>query len=476
MPVTAPRHFAVHQGAPGRRLRLGLTLTALLCLAATPRGWGAEGARQPARPNVLLIVMDTTRADHLSCYGYGKQTTPALDRIASQGVLFEQMIAAASWTLPSHATLFTGLYPRDHKATGATSSLPAELTTLAEVLAAAGYDTAGFSCNPWLTAATGLTQGFRTYLDVWRDSRPRRPGDDGTELAVKLLLDWVDSAATRRPFFAFVNFMEPHLSYDPPEGFEGFLPAGADPAQVAEVRGWQHPREVGYILRVPGYDVTPAQFRLLSGLYDGEIAYLDSKIGELFQGLEKRGVLKDTLLIVTSDHGEHLGDHALMDHKMSLYDALIRVPTIIRYPGVVPQGVRVKGQVQNNDIFPTVLRLCGLERTPPAGAAVLPFDDRQPTRELTFAEFGPPTEFLQILQRRFPGVPYAKFDRSLVSVRGSRYKYIWASDGRSELYDLERDSGETRNVAAALPKVAQELRDRVLAFRSRRAERPRSGR
>ena len=446
-----------------------MALAPLLCLIAATRGWGADGGRLPARPNVLLIVMDTARADRLSCYGYGKKTTPTLDRIASQGVLFEQMIAAASWTLPSHATLFTGLYPRDHKTTGATGNLPAELTTLAEALAAAGYDTAGFSCNPWLTSATGLTQGFRTFLDVWRDPRPRRPGDDGTEQASQLLLDWVDSAATRRPFFAFVNFMEPHLSYDPPEGFErGFVPAGADPAQVAEVRGWQHPREVGYILRVPGFGVTPAQFGLLGGLYDGELAYLDSELGELFHGLEQRGLLKDTLLIVTSDHGEHLGDHALMDHKMSLYDALIRVPLIIRYPGVVPQGVRVRGQVQNNDLFPTVLRLCGIERTPPAGAAVLPFDDRQPTREWTFAEFGPPTEFLQILRRRFPGVPYAKFDRSLVSVRGSRYKYIWASDGRSELYDLVQDPDETQNVAATLPKVAQELRGRVLAFRTRR--------
>jgi arylsulfatase A-like enzyme len=446
-------------------LRPCLGVVGLLWLVGAVPGLSADASRKPSRPSVLLIVMDTARADHLSCYGYGKPTTPNVDRIASQGVLFEQAISSASWTLPSHATLFTGLYPRDHKATGLWAKLAPESTTLAEELAAAGYDTAGFCCNAWLTAATGITQGFRTYLDVWRDRRSWPQGDDGTAEAIELLLNWVDSPATQRPFFAFVNFMEPHFSYDPPPGFErAFVPRGTDPAQLAELREWKNPREVGYLLRVPGYEVTPGQFRILSGLYDGEIAYLDSKLGELFRGLEKRGILKDTLLIVTSDHGEHLGDHALMEHKFSVYDALIRVPLIVRYPGVVPQGVRVRGQVQTNDLFATVLRICGVQRQPPPGARFLPFDNRQATREYTFAEFGPPSEFVRVLRRHFPGVPNAQFDRSLVAIRGPRYKYIWASDGRCELFDILQDPGETRDVSASLPNVSKELLARVLAF------------
>jgi arylsulfatase A-like enzyme len=409
--------------------------------------------------------MDTARVDHLSCYGYGRQTTPNIDRIASQGVLFEQAISAGSWTLPSHATLFTGLYPRDHKTTAQNWDLASELTTLAEELAAAGYDTAGFSCNPWLTESRGFAQGFRKFVDVWRGSALYPKGDDGTEPAIKQLLDWVDQPATKRPFFAFVNFMEPHLSYDPPETFEGFVPRGTDPAQLAELRRWKHPREIGYILRVPGYEVTSDQFRTLTALYDGEIAYLDSMIGELIGSLTKRGALEDTLLIITSDHGEHLGDHGLMDHKMSLYDALIHVPLIIRYPRGVPQGVRIRGQVQNNDLFATVLGMCGVKRPPPAGARSLPFDNSQATRDYTFAEFGPPGEFLNILRHRFPQAPCAQFDRSLVAIRGPRYKYIWASDGRSELFDIVRDPGETRDISAAFPQVSKELLGRVLAFR-----------
>lgn len=444
-----------------------LGLAGLLWLAGAAFLWGAEPQRKPSRPNVLLIVMDATRADHLSCYGYPKRTTPNLDRIAAQGVLFEQAISAGSWTLPSHATLFTGLYPRDHKADAQNWKLDAEFTTLAEELTTAGYETAGYSGNPWVSEAMGLTQGFRTFVDVWRDPQPRHQGDEGAEVTVKRLLDWVDSATTRRPFFVFVNFMEPHFSYNPPAGFEsGFVPTGANPARLAELRGWKHPRELGYILRVPGYEVTREQFQLLGALYDGEIAYVDSKLDELIRGLEKRDLLEDTLLIVTSDHGEHLGDHDLMDHKMSVYDALIHVPLIIRYPRVVPQGVRIRGQVQTNDLFATVLRMCGVEHSPPTGTASLPLNNSQATREYAFAEFGSPTRFLQIMRDRFPTARCAQFDRSFVAVRGPRYKYIWASDGGCELFDIVRDPNETRDISASLPKISKELSDRVLAFRN----------
>jgi arylsulfatase A-like enzyme len=458
---------ALRKPPAAARRQICLGLAGFAWLAGAASGWGADTRQKPARPNVLLIVMDTTRVDHLSCYGYSRRTTPNLDRIAAQGVLFEQAISAGSWTLPSHATLFTGLYARDHKTTAESWSLGAEFTTLAEVLTAAGYDTAGFSGNPWLSDATGLKRGFRKFIDVWRNLLPERPGDEGADLTVKLLLEWVDSAPTRRPFFAFVNFMEPHFSYNPPAGFErSFLPAGADPTQVAGLREWKHPRELGYILHVPGYEVTPNQFQLLGDLYDGEIAYVDSKLDELIRGLEKRDLLDETLLIVTADHGEHLGDHELMDHKMSVYDALIHVPLIIRCPRGVHRGVRIRGQVQTNDLFASVLGMCGVERPLPSGAAALPLDNRQAAREYAFAEFGPPTRFLQIMRNRFPTARSMPFDRSLVAIRGPRYKYIWASDGRCELFDIARDPGETKDLSVSLPKVAKELSDRVLAFRS----------
>lgn len=444
---------------------LPLALAALMPFVATT-GRGAPIGPGPDRPNVLLIVMDTVRADHLSPYGYPKRTAPTLERLASEGVLFEQAISAGSWTLPSHATLFTGLYARDHHTTAANWKLEAGFETLAEVLGAAGYRTAGFSNNPWISDASGLTQGFSTFLDMWRDASRGRDGDDGATRTNELLLDWLDSAGRDRPFFVFVNFMEPHLPYAPPEAFaRRFVPVGTPPDVLAELRGWQHPRELGYVLRVPGYGVTPEQFRILGALYDAEIACLDSRIDDLVRGLEARGLLESTLVIVTSDHGEHLGDHALMDHKMSLYDALIHVPLIVRYPPRIPRGVRIRGLVQTNDVFPTVLGLCGVARRAPRGAFPLPLRDGDTVRDRALSEFGPPTEFLRIAAGRFPGVSFARFDRSLAAVRESRYKYIWSSDGRSELYDLANDPGEEHDLAANLVDVRKRLHERLVAFR-----------
>jgi arylsulfatase A-like enzyme len=443
-----------------------ITIAAVLTLTATASARGVEPAGARPRPNVLLIVMDTVRADHLSCYGYEKPTAPDLERIAAEGVLYEQAISPGSWTLPSHATLFTGLYPRDHHTTAASWKLDDSFTTLAEVLAAEGYATAGFSNNPWVSRGTGLTQGFAAFLDMWRDDERSRGGDDGAALTNELVLDLLASPGRTAPFFVFINYMEPHLPYAPPASFEGrFVPSSVPRAQVEALRGWQTPRELGYILRVPGFEATGDQLRILGALYDGEIAYLDSKVGELVQALESRGILKDTLLIVTSDHGEHLGDHHLMDHKMSVYDALIRVPLIVRYPGVVPAGVRIRGPVQTNDVFPTVLKLCGIERPPTQDAAVLPMREEEVVRRDTFAEFGRPTEFLKIATKSFPGVDVAPFDRSLVAVRGPRYKYVWATDGRSELFDLRSDPGEEHDLSAGQPEVEGRLRDQVFAFR-----------
>jgi len=447
------------------RARL-ITIVAALAFAASATAPGAKPARSGPRPNVLLIVMDTVRADHLSCYGYEKHTAPSLERIAAEGVLFEQAISPGSWTLPSHATLFTGLYPRDHHTTAANWNLDDSFTTLAEVLTEEGYATAGFSNNPWVSRGTGLTQGFAAFLDLWRDDQRGRGGDDGAALTNELVLDLLASPGRTAPFFVFINYLEPHLPYTPPASFERrFVPSSAPRAVVDELRGWQTPRELGYILRVPGLEATSDQFRLLGDLYDAEIAYLDSKVGELVQALESRGILKDTLLIVTSDHGEHLGDHHLMDHKMSVYDALIRVPLIVRYPVVVPAGVRIRGPVQTNDVFPTVLKLCGIERPGTGDAAVLPMREEDVVRQDTFAEFGRPTEFLKIATKNFPGVDVAPFDRSLVAVRGPRYKYIWATDGRSELFDLGSDPGEEHDLSAGRPEAQEHLRGEVLAFR-----------
>ena len=336
---------------------------------------------------------------------------------------------------------------------------------MAEVLAAEGYETIGFSNNPWISEESGLQQGFATFHEAWRVSREPVFDDDGAELTNEMVLRWLGERSAPQPFFAFVHYMEPHLGYNPPaEAARPFLD-GFNPEVVERLRAWRHPREVGYILGVPGLEVSEQEFEALRALYDGELAYLDRRIGELIGALDERGSGKDTVVVVTSDHGEHFGEHDLMDHKMSLYDALLKVPLIVRYPPAVPAGVRLASQVQTNDLFVSILKWCGVSSSPPRGARLLPLDPSDPGRELTYAEFSRPTRFLSVMADRFPGADQTRFDRSLVAVRGRIWKYIWASDGTRELYDLAADPRETTDLRSREPDRANEMQGELIAFR-----------
>jgi len=413
-------------------------------------------------------VLDTTRRDRLSTYGYPGQTSPALDRVASEGLVYEQCTSAGSWTLPSHASIFTGMYPRDHGTTVEHWNLAGEHTTLAEVLSANGYATAGFCCNPWISDDTGLLQGFGEFHEIWRGRRDPRD-EHGAARVTEKILEWLDAREdTAEPFFAFVNYLEPHTPYRPPQPFrDRFLPADADPIAVQEVMGWKTPREFGYMLGVPGMEISEEQFSILDGLYDAEVAYQDSRFGELVDGLAARGLLDETLLVVVADHGEQLGEHGMLDHKMSLYEENVHVPLVLRYPGAVPVG-RVSARVQSHDIFMTVLELAGIDHEPPVGAGRLPFDDEAGEgRRYTFVDMGRPTVFMELMEREWPGADVRRFDRWLRAVQDPRFKYIRASDGRRELYDVRDDPAESEDLSGTLPEVEERLQEVLTRFHDR---------
>lgn len=418
------------------------------------------------RPNILLIVLDSTRRDRLSTYGHPVPTTPQLDRIAAEGVVYEQCITPGSWTLPSHASLFTGLFPRDHHATVEHMKLDDRFLTLAEALGTAGYETAGFTSNAWLSMGTGVEQGFDQWQDIW-SMQPGYP-DSGAALTNLRVLTWLGARRDRsRPFFMFINYMETHMPYAPPPPYDKrYVPRDADPAMLAEIRSWKNPRELGYLLKAPGFDVTPKQFELLLSQYDGELSYLDSRVGELTEALRERGILDNTVLVITADHGEHFGEHGIMDHKMSLYDVLVHVPLIVRYRPGFPAGRRVRAQVQTIDIFPTLLRLGGAEGALGPGLPV--DDDHGPGRQYAFAEFAKPDVFIDVMRQQFPQADLARFNHSMTMVRGERFKYIWASDGLEELYDIVADPLEQWDVGAAHPEILGELRAELTRFRDGR--------
>jgi arylsulfatase A-like enzyme len=290
-------------------------------------------------PNILLIVMDAARQDHLSCYGYPLSTTPNLDQLAEEGVRFANAITTGGWTVPTHASLFTGTFPSFHGARDGHPVLNEGLCTLAEVLRGCGYRTAGFTNVGWVAEATGLTRGFDTFVPVYRLWEGRSVPVLARRLLAKLVWmlagrklagaaatnrcveRWLARGESARRFFVFINYSEAHVPYWPPRSFArrflGPLNIGFSEAQRVNQDPLRH---------ITGaVQMGERDFAVLRALYDAEIAYLDTRLGELFGYLSKQGLLDQTLVIVTADHGENFGDHGLMSHKWCLYDSILRV-------------------------------------------------------------------------------------------------------------------------------------------------------
>ena len=446
---------------------LPLLLLLLSLLSTQPASAQSKTQEPPAsRPNVLLIVIDTLRADHLGTYGYGRGTSPHIDQLASEGMLYENAIASASWTLPSHASMFTGLFPKDHGTHAENFTLDTRFDTLAERLRKAGYRTGGFSNNVWTNDTSGLKQGFDEFQELFHQQQGRLEGvskddleaDMGGKLTNESVLGWVDGLPQDdRPFFVFINYFEPHLPYRPTRPFDQhFLPDGVRPHNVQRLRSFYTPREYGYILRLPFMEVKPRELEILTSLYDAEIAYTDSILGGLMDGLRQRGLLDDTLVVVTSDHGEHLGENHMLSHKMSVYDPLLRVPLVLWNPALLPNPQRIRQPVQNHDLFGTVLELTGVRHH----SAVLPLEapGAGSGETLTFAQIAFPTSFLENIAKSMPAGNTKPFERALETVRGPRYKLIVGSDDSVELYDLMDDPLESTNLASEKPDVVEKLK------------------
>jgi arylsulfatase A-like enzyme/Tfp pilus assembly protein PilF len=418
----------------------------LLLLGAAARWWLGRGpADTPAglhrlwsergveRPNVLLVTLDTTRADHLGCYGWTQARTPNLDALAGGGVLFAQAQAAAPLTLPAHSSIMTGTYPTFHGVRlNGNTSLSQEQTTLAEVLAGKGYQTAAFVGAFVLDGRWGLNQGFQLYDDHFDLGRYRhldlagvqRPADQVMNAA----LEWLEGHR-QGPFFAWIHFYDAHSPYEPPEPFRSEFGA----------RG-------------------PA------GLYDGEIAFVDQQLGRGLAWLRDRGLADRTVVVVIGDHGEGLGSHGEGTHGFFVYDYALHVPFLISTPFAALQQRRVETQVSAVDVFPTVLALCGLEAAHPVqGRSLLPLMVRPRSTAPVYAYGESMTASLQ-----FGWAP-------LQCLRSERYKLIKAP--RPELYDLQSDPDETHDLYAQRPALAEELMqrlDRLVEETSRGAPAPES--
>jgi arylsulfatase A-like enzyme len=428
------------------------------------------------RPNILLIVMDATRFDYLSAYGYPRATTPNLDRLAENGVLFDQAFASAPWTPPSHASLFTGTYPSKHRVdVNENLHLNEKNRTLGEILSDNGYRTFGVLPDVHLSSVRGFHKGFQEYIETWRipyfhleydwmECLMRNViwgRDKRTYYTSRVIQRWLKkNANTTDPFFVFVNFKTVHNSYQPPRSFKRKFEARYPNADMRKVKYYS--KKGGYSYMARRLELTEEEFLVIKSWYSGAVAYLDFRIGQLIQYLKDIGEYENTLIIVTADHGENLGEHHLAYHLFCLYDTLLHVPLIMSCPALLPRGRRISELASLVDVLPTILELLELEGegVNMQGTSLVPFNGGNYHDEI-FAEFGRPHSMVQRLQSEFPGHDFSPFDRGLQCIRTKDYKLIAGSDGTEELYDLKADPAETRNRLDELPDVTTALRSRL---------------
>jgi len=418
------------------------------------------------RPNILVVVMDTTRADHLSCYGYERETTPNLDRLADEGTRFENAIAPAAWTLPAHMSLFSGLLPSEHGVIHGEFSRRDGVTLFPEQLFEAGYRTAAFSNNPWVSASYDFDRGIDYFVDVYREHVHKYKSGVGqmlTRLKKALLLSDTGAASTNRalkqwltngdnaPFFAFLNYMEPHQVYTPRRPYHRRYLDGGPLAPYREVfKNRNLHRDRGKIFSGER-ELTDDEIVAMKALYDGEVSYLDAKLGELFDWMQSEGLFEDTLVLVVGDHGEAFCEHQplghqIVDHHFALYDSIVRVPMIAHFPGVF-ENKTVDAPVQLTDIPPTLadivddpaINLSG-------GISAQSLCDPDPER-VALSEYLTPPPQIDSLRKHAPSFDWSKYEVDLRMARSRTQKLVrYRSRETEELYDLAEDPGEQRDI------------------------------
>lgn len=442
----------------------------------------ATGGEAPeGAPDVLMIVMDTVRAQSLSTYGYERDTSPNLDRLAAEGVLFLDANAPATWSLPAHAALFTGTFPSWNNANGETRYLDGRLPTLAELLAQGGWETRAFTANPHISEAFGLTRGFRYDDRAWMAGTSGRNfsfiyrmvdalglggvDDKGGARVVDNIARWMEQRPEDDgPAFVFVNFLEAHFPFRQlPEPFRNAYQA-ADPDTLRQID------QIAFGVQF-GRQLTPEEMAFvhqpLIDLYDGGVKYTDHLVGEVIDVWREAGRLDDTVVIVLGDHGEVVGEHGAFGHVTPVLEPDLRVPLVIRYPERIEPGTRVEEPVSTAGTLATILDLVGLPPSPVAQVG-----------SLLEVVKGDPFAGMPILAERFeehmlaarfaPGT--ANGTGPLVNPRGryrtyrsGRYKLVQHSTDGWFLYDLEADPGETTDLAgddpATLARLQRELED-----------------
>lgn len=463
-----PRHLAWSRALVRPLPLLAMLIVALAVQSTHVIARPTDGLDPAVQPNVLIVVIDALRPDRLSAYGYARNTSPNLDRLASESWLYTQALTTAPWTKPAIASLLTGLYPREHGISSMSwsrrdeagdakvSVLPASSLTLPEVLADAGYRTAAFGENHHLIARLGFAQGFEEHaLDLmdrpFMESLAARlglgiaqhfaaPGQGRTGRKIhQRFFGWLPDAD--QPFFAYLHHIDVHWPYRAPAPHTESFGARRTSTDFNSMEFYLRAGPERADMDTPP-DIDAAVLQDMSDAYDEGIQFVDAELGRLFAELKRRGSYDRTLIVVTADHGEQFMEHGEIGHGTSLHDVLLRVPLIIKFPCPGPQcqARRIDEQVQIVDLMPTILAAVGVPA--PRRVSGLDIAKPLPPGRVAYAEMG-----------------------GQIALRTNQFKLIHhLEESRTELYALQEDPGERRNLAEADPQLAAMFRDRLFSW------------
>ncbi len=422
-------------------------------------------------PNIIIIVLDAGRFDYLSCYGFPQKITPNIDRLAKEGVLFENATTVAPWTVPSHASMFTGLYPNQHQANWNTLKIKEGIPTIFDILRQKNYKIGAFVANDTLIYPCEI---FGKDADVYGLNRHGRSKNDSgfvdgfkqeesnCEKITSYFVDWL-AKGPKQPCMLYFNYYDLHSKYEALEPHRSKYVSAEDEKVLAELgdRFSLHFKEMNREAVV-----TKEQIQAMRNLYKAKMAGIDENVGKVISLLKENKMLENTVLFITSDHGDTLGDHAYpsFHHQFSIYNALTRIPLIVYSPLLKTHARRVAAHfIQNIDIFPTILDLCAINKSAhlQASAAVslaeyLFTDSVKKPRDYALSMYEAPKKFVN-WNKKYVNPAYI---RKLLAIQDERYKLIFSDDDKCELYDLIADPREQVSLAAAFPEICLRLKNR----------------
>jgi arylsulfatase A-like enzyme len=453
-------------------------------------------------PNVLVIVLDCVRPEFLGCYSGAPSSTPNLQHLAETGRCFKNAYTTSSWSLPSHASIFTGLNTSKHQMLNATSRLPEGVPTVASVLKKDGYDTVGITNNCWVKIS-GLDYGFDQLKEVFREpgfckfglyeNKPRMKRyiefllhtfgivDNGAELTNKLVREWISNQKSsnekRKPFFMFINYMEAHYPFAYSAIKRDNKASKPSLREIIKARNVYRKCSSTFLPldRLKSFDQNTF-LSIAKKWYRYAVEYLDERLGELFNYLKNEGILDDTLIIVTSDHGEHFGEHSflgypLLGHQLNLYNLSLKVPLMLRLPGCVDTGWSDR-PVQLTDIFPTILNTAQIDARYSGSHQELPdlLKDNVSSKNnrTLFAECLTTETEMDLIRKKelFCKEKIEKFKIHLRSAWNDSYKLICDRDRPKEFFDIKKDPYEKDNLVKCKSKILmkskQELFDALV--------------